>query len=89
MIKKELPLKATITRLLSIEFGNTCLVTCPDNQITFTMTGNSCQQNFGETLQQIHRVIDECCPERHENVFILVRDEAGSFQNLMKIWKSA
>ena len=89
MAIKELPLKANITRLLAIEFGDAGIVSCPDNQVTVTITGAGCQHNFGNILQQIHRVIDECCPERKENVYILVRDEAGSFQNLMKIWKSA
>jgi len=89
MAIKELPLKANITRLLVIEFGDAGMVSCTDDQVTVTITGTSCQHNFGNILQQIHRVIDECCPERKENVYILVRDEAGSFQNLMKIWKSA
>ena len=86
MAIKELPLKAKITRLLAIELGAAGTVSCPDNQITVTIT--NCQHNFGNVLQQIHRAVDECCPERPENIYILLRDEAGTFQNLMKIWKS-
>jgi len=89
MAIKELPIKENITRLLAIEFGDAGMVSCPDNQVTVTITGEGFRQNFGNILQQIHRVIDECCPERKENIFILIRDEAGSFQNLIKIWKSA
>jgi hypothetical protein len=89
MAIEELPLKANITRLLAIEFGDAGIVSYTDNQVTVTINGTGCQHNFGNILQQIHRAIEESCPERKENVFILVRDEAGSFQNLMKIWKSA
>ena len=81
-------IKENITRLLATEFGEAGIVSCPDDQVTVIISGTACQQNFGNILQQIHRVIDDGCPERKENVFILVREEAGSFQNLMKIWKS-
>jgi len=88
MVVKELPLKEKIIRLLDIEFGESGAVTCPDEKITVVMSLNNCERNFGNILQQIHRVIDECYPERNENVFILIRDESGAFQNVLKIWKS-
>jgi hypothetical protein len=89
MATQELVLKNHITRLLSTEFGEAGMVTCPDEQVTVIISRNSCEQNYGNILQQIHRVIDEYCPDRSENVFILVRDETGSFKNVLKIWKSA
>jgi hypothetical protein len=89
MATKELTLKTNITNLLRTEFGDAGVVTCPDNQVTVVISKNNCEQNYGNILQQIHRVIEEYCPNRNENVFILVRDEAGSFQNILKIWKSA
>jgi hypothetical protein len=89
MATKELVLKTNITRLLRTEFGEAGMVTCPDEQVTVIISRNSCEQNYGHILQQIHRVIEEYCPDRNEHIFILVRDEAGSFKNILKIWKSA
>jgi len=89
MIVKVLPLKTNITHLLSIEFGELGIVSCVNDQVTVVLSLNDCENNFGNILQQIHRVIDECYPNRKENVFILIKDESGAFQNVQKIWKSA
>jgi len=89
MATKELTLKSNITRLLSTEFGNIGMVTCPDNQVTIIISRKNCEQHYGNFVQQIHRVIEEYCPYRTENVFILIRDEDGTFKNTLKIWKSA
>jgi hypothetical protein len=53
------------------------------------IAGSGCQRNFGNILQGVQRVVEAGCPERAENLFILVRDEGGLFQNWIKIWKSA
>ena len=89
MATKELMLKTNITRLLRAEFGEAVKVTCPNSQVTIVISRAACEQNYGNILQQIHRVIEEYYPDRCENIFILIRDEDGSFKNVFKIWKSA
>lgn len=89
METKELALKTNIIQLLSTAFDDAGTVTCPDELVTIVISRATCEQNYGNFLRQIHRVIDEYCPDRSENVFILVRDETGSFKNVLKIWKSA
>jgi hypothetical protein len=88
MATKELSLKTDIARLLRVEFGAAGVVTCPGKQITLTISTSSLQRNYGSVLQQIHRVINECYPDRTEHMFILICDEAGSFKNIIKVWKS-
>jgi protein-arginine kinase activator protein McsA len=88
MATKQLSLKTNIAHLLSIEFFNSGIVTCSDGRVTVVMSRATCERNFDDIIQQIHRAIDECYPERSEDIFILVRDESGNFQNVMKIWKS-
>jgi hypothetical protein len=88
MITKELSLKTNISRLLSIELGGFGAVTCPGEHVTVIISLTDCENKFGDILQKIHRVIDDSYPDRDENLFILVRDETGSFQNVMKVWKT-
>ena len=88
MPTKELPLKTSITRLLGIELGLTGVVTCPDDVVTIVISRENCEQNYGNILQQIHRVIEEAYPIRRENLFIRVQDESGGFKHIVKIWKS-
>jgi len=85
---KKLPLNTNIARLLSIEFGNSGIVTCPCGQVTMVMSRSNCERNFGNILLQVHRLIDECYPERSEHIFIVLQDESGTFQSTLKIWKS-
>jgi len=89
MATKELILTGDIAQLLCMELGDAGAVDCPDGQLTVTLSRTNCEKNYGNIVRRIHRVIDRSYPERKENVFILVRDEAGVFQNVMKIWKSA
>jgi len=88
METKEFTLNEDIARLLRIELGDAGAVASLDGKITVILSRADFEKNYGNIIQQIHRVIDESYPDRSENVFILVRDEAGLFQNRMKIWKS-
>lgn len=88
MAIKELSLDATVMQSLSAEFAQEGSVYYLDDRISVILAGNSCQKNFGAILRRIHLVVDERCPIRNENLFILVQDESGSFQNWIKIWKS-
>lgn len=74
--------------MLAIEFDGIGTVSCPGNQVTITLTETGQQQNFGNILLGIHRTIDKSCPDRREDVYILVCYESGSFKNLIKIWKT-
>jgi len=81
-------IKTQIAELLSVEFSNSGVVTCPGDQIVVTISYESCQNNFGKVLLQIHRVIDEHYPDRNENLFIVICNDEDSFQNIIKIWKT-
>ena len=87
MTTAQLSLQTDIARQLSTELGDSGMVTCRENQVTVVISLSNCEGNFGTILQRIHRVIDEYYPERSENIFIRVRDESGTFQHVMKIWK--
>jgi hypothetical protein len=87
MATEELTLTGDIVQLLRIELMDSCAIGCSDGQVTVTLSRTNCEKNYGNIVQHIHRVIDRRYPERSENVFILLRDEAGVFQNVMKIWK--
>ena len=89
MAIKELSLNATVVQDLATEFGDEGIVSCPEDRIMVMIAGSGCQRNFGNILQRVHRVVEAGYPERAENLFILVRDEGGLFQNWIKIWKSA
>ncbi|HEX3934603.1 MAG TPA: hypothetical protein VHW43_07975 [Puia sp.] len=87
MATKAASLATRITRLLDTEFGRSGTVTSPDDQLTIVISKKDCNENFGNVVRQIYQVIEEHCPERGEHVFILIRDENGSFKNLLKVWK--
>ena len=89
MATKALTLKVDITRLLRMELGKSCAVTCPDGKVTVALSQYDCEKNYGKFLQRIHQVIEGHCPKRDENIFIHVSDQAGLFRNIVKIWKSA
>jgi len=82
-------LKLKVTRLLSLEFGTTGSVTFPGDQVILVISRADYEQRLGDVLQRVHRVIDEYCPHRSEHLFILLRDDAGVYENKIKIWKSA
>jgi hypothetical protein len=89
MHTKTLTLTEDIARLLRIELGDAVSVICPDGKVTIMLSTVDCETNYGAILQQIHRVIDECHPERTEHLFIRISAREGTFQNVTKIWKSA
>jgi hypothetical protein len=89
MPTKVLTLKRDIAGLLRMELGESAAISAPDGKVTVVLSHTDCEQNYGNILQRIHRVIDECCPDRHENVFIHLKDQTGTFHNMLKIWKSA
>jgi hypothetical protein len=82
MALKESCLKRNVSRLLSIEFGDSGAVTCTDSLIRAVISKINFAPNFGNILQQIQRVIDECYPDRNEDLFIQIEDEAGLFKML-------
>lgn len=87
MASKEASLKINITQLLNAALGKAGSVSCPDDQLTIVISKKDCDENFGQVVSQIHRVIEQYCPDRGDHLFILVRDENGSFKNILKIWK--
>jgi hypothetical protein len=88
MATKTLTLTEDITRLLHLELGDSGEIACPDGKVTVVLSSVDCEKNYGQIVQQIHRTIEEYCPDRYENVFIHVQDRAGAFHNILKIWKS-
>jgi hypothetical protein len=88
MPTKALTLTGDIASSLRIELGGSADVSCPDGKLTVVLSSIDCEKNYGHILLQIHRVIDERCPDRNENVFIHLQDQAGTFHNVLKIWKS-
>ena len=82
-------LKLKVIRLLSLEFGTSGNVSMSDDQVMLVISRADYEQRLGDILQRIHRVIDEYCPHRSEHLFILVLDDAGIYENNIKIWKSA
>ncbi len=81
-------LKAKVTQLLADEFGESGKVTPAGDQVIIVISRADYEQRHGEILQQIQRAIDKNCPVRSEHLFILVRDDAGIYENRVKIWKS-
>jgi hypothetical protein len=88
MATASITLTEDIARLLRKALGKSGEVSCPDGKVTVVLSRADCEKHYGQILQQIHRIIAECCPEREEHLFIRVQDEAGAFQNIMKIWKT-
>jgi hypothetical protein len=88
MTTKALTLTEDIARLLRMELGDSAKIACPDGKITAVLSSTACEKNYGLIVQQIHRIIEECCPDRHENLFIHVQDRADAFHHVLKIWKS-
>ena len=82
-------LKTKVTRLLSLEFGETGKVTAPGDEVIIVISRADYECCLGNILQQVHRVIDEYCPAREEHLFILVREDTGTYENKIKIWKSS
>lgn len=87
MALKELTFEDDIARLLCIELGNAGVVAFTGGQLSVTVSRADYEQNYIAIVRQIHQVIDEHYPDRHENLFILLRDEPGSVQSKVKIWK--
>jgi hypothetical protein len=88
MATASITLTEDIARSLRTALGGSGNVSCPDGEITVALSRTDCEKNYGQVLQQIHRIIAECCPERDEHIFIRVQDEVGLFQNVLKIWKT-
>jgi hypothetical protein len=88
MATASITLTEDIARSLRTALGGSGNVSCPDGKITVVLSRTDCEKNYGQVLQQIHRIIAEYCPERDEHIFIRVQDEAGLFQNVLKIWKT-
>jgi hypothetical protein len=88
MSTKTLTLTQDIAGLLRVELGGSVAVNAPEGKLTVVLSSTDCEKNYGNILQRIHRIIDECCPDRHENVFIHLKDQTGTFHNVLKIWKS-
>jgi hypothetical protein len=87
MATTTLTLTEDIARLLKMELGDSGEVSS-NGTITVVLSSADCERNYGQIVLQIHRVIEEWCPDRYENVFIHVKDQAGAFHNVLKIWKS-
>ena len=88
MFTKKISLKKDIARLLSIELGETGSVCYEGNQVTVIISSSEFEQNYGKRLLQMHRAIEEYYPERNEDLFITIRDNAGSHKNVIKVWRS-
>jgi hypothetical protein len=87
MFPNKISLKKDIARLLSIEIGEIGSVCYEENQVTVIISNREFEQNYGKRLLQIHLAIEEYCPERHEELFITIRDQAGSHKNVIKVWR--
>ena len=88
MFTRKISLKKDIARLLSIELGDFGSVCCEGEQLTVIISRSEFEQNYGKRLLQLHRAIEEYCPERQEDLFITIRDQAGLHQNVIKVWRS-
>lgn len=87
MAIKELTFKDDIARLLRTELGNSGAVALTGEELSVTVSRTNYEQNYIAIVRQIHQLIDDHYPDRHENLFILMRDEAGNVQSKLKIWK--
>jgi hypothetical protein len=87
-VTKKKSLKKDLARLLSIELGSFGSVCWDGEQVTVIISRTEFEQNYGKRLLQMHRAIEEYYPEREEDLFITIRDQAGLHQNVIKVWRS-
>jgi hypothetical protein len=88
MFTRKISLKTDIARLLSIELGEIGSACYQGGQVIVTISSSEFERNFGERLLQMHRAIEEYCPERTEDLFIIIRDREGLHKRVIKVWKS-
>jgi hypothetical protein len=81
-------LKKNIVELINAKSIYESAATPDGNRVLIKIRDNDYDQHMGSLLKEIQQLIDQYCPERTDDFYLIVQDQDRIRENAFKIWKT-